>query len=237
MDAPISLAERNRINAENRAKYEAAQQQAAADKLARKAANRAAQLDRQARTPESSCGNVEQTGNPRKGCDCGACTHRRHVKTEQQRARRTTKDAHSGLPVTKEAEPATLNREVITTVGIAARTAKILANSCGHVEATGVPRAGCACRKCATRREARRLKKVKRKQLTTKEHDQLLADQGGKCAICGATEPASTTWHVDHDHKTGRIRGLLCLHCNVGLGHFKDSETNLIAAAKYLEDK
>ena len=89
MDAPISLAERNRINAENRATYEAAQQQAAADKLARKAVNRAAQLDRQARTLGSSCGNVEQTGNPRKGCDCGACTRRRDVKTEQQRARRT----------------------------------------------------------------------------------------------------------------------------------------------------
>jgi hypothetical protein len=41
--------------------------------------------------------------------------------------------------------------------------------------------------------------------------------------------------HIDHDHKTGLVRGLLCKHCNQGLGHFRDSTTFLHNAVGYLE--
>ena len=45
------------------------------------------------------------------------------------------------------------------------------------------------------------------------EYDALLAAQGGGCAICG-NPPKTRRLHVDHDHKTGKVRGLLCHRCN-----------------------
>lgn len=51
-----------------------------------------------------------------------------------------------------------------------------------------------------------------------------------ECVICGDTGPLV----VDHDHKTGQIRGLLCNHCNRGLGHFRDNPELLEFARMYL---
>jgi hypothetical protein len=61
--------------------------------------------------------------------------------------------------------------------------------------------------------------------------------QDGKCAICGVHEAYAPRKRlaVDHDHRTGAIRGLLCGNCNVGLGQFKDSPELLAAAIRYLE--
>jgi hypothetical protein len=65
--------------------------------------------------------------------------------------------------------------------------------------------------------------------------------QGNRCAICNthaaAIEHASFKHNplvIDHDHRTGKIRGLLCSTCNNMLGHAKDNPSLLIAAAKYL---
>ena len=54
----------------------------------------------------------------------------------------------------------------------------------------------------------------------------------GLCPIC---KKVPTRWAIDHDHETGRIRGLLCLMCNSGLGFLKDSVSNLRNAIVYLE--
>lgn len=61
--------------------------------------------------------------------------------------------------------------------------------------------------------------------------------QGGRCPICGDVliDDGRRRTHVDHDHQTGRVRGLLCVDCNVGLGRFKDSPEALMRAAAYLE--
>lgn len=67
------------------------------------------------------------------------------------------------------------------------------------------------------------------------ERERRLAEQQGRCAICGATEDAEGL-HIDHDHVTGRIRGLLCRACNIGLGFFRDDIMRLAKAAKYLSD-
>lgn len=55
-----------------------------------------------------------------------------------------------------------------------------------------------------------------------------------RCAICGVEE--TKRYHaLDHDHKTGRLRGILCHSCNVGLGHFKDDPALLAKAIAYLD--
>ncbi|MFK0048340.1 endonuclease VII domain-containing protein [Streptomyces sp. NPDC090741] len=55
--------------------------------------------------------------------------------------------------------------------------------------------------------------------------------QGGVCCIC-LTDPAV---HVDHCHETGRVRGVLCLNCNMGLGLLKESPDHIRRAIQYLE--
>jgi Recombination endonuclease VII len=68
--------------------------------------------------------------------------------------------------------------------------------------------------------------------------------QGGKCGICKQSILLFATNHkesigvgrVDHDHKTGAIRGLLCHKCNIGLGHFEDNIVSLRNAVSYLEE-
>jgi hypothetical protein len=63
------------------------------------------------------------------------------------------------------------------------------------------------------------------------EVNAMIERQGGVCAICGRPDPE----HVDHDHATGRIRGILCFNCNGGLGQLGDDPERLRAAAAYLE--
>ena len=68
--------------------------------------------------------------------------------------------------------------------------------------------------------------------ITTTDYAHQLRLQGGRCAICRSL-PASPL-HVDHDHDTAALRGLLCTACNVGLGQFHDDVELLDAAATYL---
>ncbi|MEV5572026.1 endonuclease VII domain-containing protein [Spirillospora sp. NPDC052269] len=69
--------------------------------------------------------------------------------------------------------------------------------------------------------------------ITESEADRLLAAQGGICVIC-LGQPAS---HVDHDHDTGQVRGMLCFKCNNGIGQFEDEVRRLEEAADYLEGR
>ena len=66
------------------------------------------------------------------------------------------------------------------------------------------------------------------------DYEQMLADQNGVCKICGKPDP-DFALSVDHCHKTGKVRGLLCGSCNFGLGKFYDSPNLLRRAAEYLE--
>ena len=72
------------------------------------------------------------------------------------------------------------------------------------------------------------------------EYVSLAEAQGGRCAICrqpethrdrsGSVQPLG----VDHDHRTGKVRGLLCHSCNTALGYFRDDPALLTAAAEYV---
>lgn len=76
---------------------------------------------------------------------------------------------------------------------------------------------------------------VKKYNLTTEQVQAILDQQDGRCAICGSQDPGKRGWFVDHNHETGEVRGVLCMSCNVGLGHFKDSVSRLRSAIKYLQ--
>lgn len=62
----------------------------------------------------------------------------------------------------------------------------------------------------------------------------MIEKQQGCCAICKVDLKTVKLTSVDHCHNTGKIRGVLCNACNVGLGHFRDSIKNLFFAAVYL---
>jgi Recombination endonuclease VII len=63
----------------------------------------------------------------------------------------------------------------------------------------------------------------------------LYDSQGGKCAVCRHDIPPTThRSHIDHCHDTGKVRGILCLNCNTGIGRFKESEAVMLAAIAYL---
>jgi hypothetical protein len=85
------------------------------------------------------------------------------------------------------------------------------------------------CRSCrATYRNANCRGKFR--DVISDEQLQSLKDTTKECVICGSEEKLV----VDHDHATGKIRGMLCNHCNRGLGHFKDSPMLLECASQYL---
>ena len=74
--------------------------------------------------------------------------------------------------------------------------------------------------------------------ITLADYDRMVEKQNGKCAICETTEPSGNgaRFAVDHDHKTGEVRGLLCFDCNSGIGKFKDDAALLTSAIEYLKD-
>lgn len=72
--------------------------------------------------------------------------------------------------------------------------------------------------------------------LDEKAFSALVALQGGQCAICGSIRPGghNNQWHIDHDHQTKHVRGLLCAKCNMGIGQLKDDPATLVKAFFYL---
>lgn len=105
------------------------------------------------------------------------------------------------------------------------------------------------CKLCAARvvREARksnperralveRQSKLRRVYgMTPERYDELLKSQDGKCALCGRTE-VTRRLSIDHDHKTGVVRGLLCPPCNRALGTLGDGEGTIERLRKYLKE-
>jgi hypothetical protein len=72
---------------------------------------------------------------------------------------------------------------------------------------------------------------TRRYGIGARDVERLIVEQGGVCAICGRPDPE----HVDHDHATGLVRGVLCFNCNGGLGQFRDNAEFLAAAIEYLQ--
>jgi len=85
------------------------------------------------------------------------------------------------------------------------------------------------CRMCKS--EQNLLPKAKRKRekydlerrygILPKQKQQMIEKQNGKCAICKKELDSGRETNIDHDHETGRIRGILCNNCNIGLGYLE----------------
>jgi len=72
-------------------------------------------------------------------------------------------------------------------------------------------------------------------KLSAAEFDKLFKSQNGQCAICAKSlEYYAKDTCVDHDHKSGKIRGILCGKCNLGIGHLRDSPATILASVNYL---
>ena len=90
------------------------------------------------------------------------------------------------------------------------------------------------CKKCLIDFSGTRHYRVKY-NMTREDRQKLIDQQNSQCAICGYFFKSEKHTHIDHCHITGKIRGILCSHCNVALGLLKDSTEILESAIKYLK--
>ena len=79
---------------------------------------------------------------------------------------------------------------------------------------------------------ARMLSLKRNYSISIEEYNELFTKQGGVCAICGRESKKSLG--VDHEHKTGKVRGLLCSNCNTAIGQLNDDPKLLLKAIAYL---
>jgi hypothetical protein len=77
---------------------------------------------------------------------------------------------------------------------------------------------------------------LKRFGVTPEQWDAIFKAQGERCAICHTSDPHDNRgWHTDHDHTTGKMRGILCRNCNFALGQIRDNPMIARAMADYLD--
>jgi len=74
--------------------------------------------------------------------------------------------------------------------------------------------------------------RLRRYGLNEEQYNAMILSQNNLCAICN--NPSHKTLHIDHDHVTGRVRGLLCSGCNTGIGFFKEDIATFHKAIEYL---
>jgi hypothetical protein len=102
-------------------------------------------------------------------------------------------------------------------------------------------------RRAAYQREYRTRPEVKRRArdayyrrthgISADDFDRMLAEQNGRCAICGRVPEREAAMHVDHDHLDGHVRGLLCIDCNQGIGKLREDPSILLRAVVYLRQR
>lgn len=82
---------------------------------------------------------------------------------------------------------------------------------------------------------ARRYSMRRNFNITIEQYESMYRKQNGACAICEKQNLSGKRLAVDHDHKTGKVRGLLCHRCNYGIGYLKDNLNLLRRAFEYVE--
>lgn len=107
-----------------------------------------------------------------------------------------------------------------------------------HGTLTGYGFHGCRCDKCKTAQaSSQRVNQLRQYGLTPADYDRMWSEQGGVCAICrleGSGTLSGRLMAVDHDHASGRVRGLLCQRCNHAVGLLHDDADRAMTLAAYL---
>lgn len=175
---------------------------------------------------KNGCGNCRacqqlytsayQKANPEKSRAYGRASYRRNLETARARGRKKQNARRAAQPeATKEYQ-----RRYYRAAPPAVK-AKMAASSASWR---------------ARNPERVRARDLAKYGLTPAEYDRILATQGGGCACCGSKKNKSgRRMFVDHDHSTGAVRGLLCHHCNAGIGHLGDTLEGVKRAVAYLE--
>lgn len=70
--------------------------------------------------------------------------------------------------------------------------------------------------------------------ITLEQYDKMFSRQSGTCAICLSINPSGRRLHIDHNHKTGRVRGLLCYRCNAAIGYAREDRNIISEIFRYL---
>lgn len=157
---------------------------------------------------------------------CCPCLRERHTQyREQQRGGPSSREAARRAPAGSKWCPGCQAYQPLDAFGSNASTV------------SGVNAYCKPCHNANTRRSrdrsggSRKYHLLRRYGITIEQYDAMVEAQGGLCALCRERPPE----HVDHDHVTGAVRGVLCSCCNQGLGNFRDSVASLRAAVDYLE--
>lgn len=114
----------------------------------------------------------------------------------------------------------------------AARAGFLTARSCEWCEQPFMP--GHRDARLCSRPCVNAARKLRARGITGDDYRVMLRRQAHRCAICTNVLGSGRDRHIDHDHETGAVRGILCPPCNLMLGHAKDRPHVLIAAAEYL---
>jgi hypothetical protein len=103
-----------------------------------------------------------------------------------------------------------------------------MSRNCKHCGVETSYKEGYTCKRCEHY--------WKKYKIRVPEYNKLFDSQDGKCAICSSSDPLtkSGTFCVDHCHKTGVVRGLLCVNCNTGIGSLKEDPSRFQSALNYL---
>jgi len=115
-----------------------------------------------------------------------------------------------------------------------------------HIQASGPKGRRSRCRVCIADDQRERYDSEKQRWVVVKsrygitrdEYYQLYASQNGRCAICRRDESAisrGTFFCIDHDHKGGQVRGLLCTECNLAVGYLESTGASVASVSAYLE--
>lgn len=91
----------------------------------------------------------------------------------------------------------------------------------------------CRCEECT--KAAQDYQRQHLYGLDPAEYERMFTEQRGLCAICGETPSNVRGFHVDHDHDTGHVRGLLCHGCNVALGHLREDVARMRSMIEYVQ--
>jgi hypothetical protein len=110
-----------------------------------------------------------------------------------------------------------------------------------HANPSSKDKRDCRCKSC--KKENYQLNRTKRLDqarirsygISRKEYDQKILEQNNACEICKLPFVPHKNPCVDHNHTTLAVRGLLCSHCNSGLGHFKESIIIMQSAQEYIK--